>query len=145
MNFNFEVHTKIGRPIEEVFDSVVNPEKMSSYFAVGGVSGPMEQGKAISWKFDDTAFKQDMKIRKLVNNKEIVLDWFSEKGSKTNVTILFDKLADNKTLVTIAHSGYEDNQKGLEDSYSHCEGWTVMLSSLKGYMEHGINLGKDYW
>ncbi|MDA8144282.1 MAG: SRPBCC domain-containing protein [Thermoplasmatales archaeon] len=145
MNFKVEVHTKIGKPIAEVFDAVVNPEKVGIYFATGGVNAPMAEGRNISWKFKDISFEQDMKIRRLVENRKIELEWFTEEGKRTDVTITFDKISEDRTMITIVHSGYEENQKGLEDSYSHCEGWTVMLASLKVYLEHGIVLADSYW
>ena len=145
MNFKAEVHTKIGKPIAEVFDAVVNPEKVGIYFATGGVNAPMAEGRNISWKFKDISFEQDMKIRRLVENRKIELEWFTEEGKRTDVTITFDKISEDRTMITIVHSGYEENQKGLEDSYSHCEGWTVMLASLKVYLEHGIVLADSYW
>ena len=145
MNFKVEVHTKIGKPIAEVFDAVVNPEKVGIYFATGGVNAPMAEGRNISWKFKDISFEQDMKIRRLVENRKIELEWFTEEGKRTDVTITFDKISEDRTMITIVHSGYEENQKGLEDSYSHFEGWTVMLASLKVYLEHGIVLADSYW
>ena len=145
MNFKVEVHTKIGKPIAEVFDAVVNPEKVGIYFATGGVNALMAEGRNISWKFKNISFEQDMKVHRLVANKKIELEWFTEEGKKTDVTITFDKISEDRTMVTIVHSGYEENQKGLEDSYSHCEGWTVMLASLKVYLEHAIVLADSYW
>ena len=145
MNFKVEVHTKIGKPIAEVFDAVVNPEKVGIYFATGGVNAPMAEGRNISWKFKDISFEQDMKIRRLIENRKIELEWFTEEGKRTDVTITFDKISEDRTMITIVHSGYEESQKGLEDSYSHCEGWTVMLASLKVYLEHGIVLADSYW
>ena len=145
VNFKVEVHTKIGKPVAEVFDAVVNPEKAKTYFASGGVSAPMVEGGNVTWRFRGIEFQQNMKVRKLVENRKIELDWFTEEGKRTEVTITFDKIDEGRTMVTIQHSGYEENQKGLEDSYSHCEGWTVMLVSLKGYLEHGIVVTEDYW
>ena len=145
MNFKVEVHTKIGRPIAEVFDAVVNPEKAKAYFASGGVSAPMVEGGNVIWKFKGISFQQNMKVRNLVENRRIQLDWFTEEGKMTYVTITFDKINENRTMVTILHTGYEENLKGLEDSYSHCEGWTVMLVSMKGYLEQGVVVTEDYW
>ena len=145
MDLKVQVHARIKKPIREVFDAVVNPEKVESYFATGGASGPMKAGVSVSWKFEDISFVQKMKVIKLVENKEIQLEWFHEDGNRSKVQILFDKLSENETMVTIKHSGYKENERGLEDSYSHCEGWTVMLTSLKGFLEYGINISRGYW
>ena len=145
MDLKVQVHARIKKPVKEVFDAVVNPKKVESYFATGGVSGPMEEGLPVSWKFEGISFVQKMKVIKLVQNSEIHLDWFNEDGNISKVQILFEKLSENETMVTIKHSGYKENERGLEDSYSHCEGWTVMLSSLKGFLEFGVNIARGYW
>ena len=145
MKLEVQVHAKIRKPVVDVFDAIVNPEKVEGYFATGGVSGPMTAGSSVDWKFADISFVQKMKVTKLVKNSEIQLDWFHEDGNRSKVQILFDKLSENETMVTIKHSGYKENEKGLEESYSHCEGWTVMLVSLKGFLEYGINISKGYW
>lgn len=143
--YEFQVHTRIRKPVAEVFDAIVNPEKIGSYFATGGVSAPMKEGSTITWSFLEFPGNQPMSIRKLVKDKEIELDWIEDEGKKTDVLIKFEELGPQETLVTIKHSGHKEDESGLKDSYAHCEGWTVMLSSLKAYLEFGINIGKGYW
>ena len=42
MTLEFRVNGRIGRPVAEVFDAVVNPEKLSGYFTtIGGASAPL--------------------------------------------------------------------------------------------------------
>ena len=36
MELKFQVQTKIQKPVEEVFDAVHNPDKLSGYFTNGG-------------------------------------------------------------------------------------------------------------
>jgi len=41
MSLNIRVSGRIGRPVTDVFDAVVNPKKLSSYFTtVGGRARP---------------------------------------------------------------------------------------------------------
>lgn len=143
--YEFQVHAKIRKPVAEVFNAVINPDKMGSYFATGGVSVPMKEGSTITWSFLEFPGNQSMVIKKLVKDREIELDWLQEEGKKTEVLMKFEELNPHETLVTIKHSGHEEDETGLKDSYAHCEGWTVMLSSLKAYLEYGVNLGKGYW
>lgn len=143
--YGFQVHTKIRKPVSEVFDAVVDPQKMGSYFATGGVSASMKEGSTVTWRFLEFSGSQSARVKKLVEDKEIVLDWLQEEGQTTEVMITFEELGPQETLVSIKHSGYREDETGLKDSYAHCEGWTVMLSSLKGYLEYGINIGQGYW
>ncbi len=41
MKLEVQVHAKIRKPVVDVFDAIVNPEKVEGYFATGGVSGPI--------------------------------------------------------------------------------------------------------
>ncbi len=52
----------------------------------------------------------------------------------------FESLSADETLVSIVESGWWDTEKGREDSYLNCYGWTHLACCLKAYLEHGINL-----
>ena len=39
MVLRFTVQARIKKPINEVFDAVYNPKKLSKYFTTGGASG----------------------------------------------------------------------------------------------------------
>ena len=55
MNSNqLEITTQIQilKPILEVFEGIVNPEKMSNYF-ISKSSGRMEEGKTVTWHFPE--------------------------------------------------------------------------------------------
>ena len=50
MTLEFRVNGRIGRPVAEVFDAVVNPKKLSGYFTtIGGVSAPLVEGTTVTW------------------------------------------------------------------------------------------------
>ena len=41
---------QINKPVEEVFEAIVDPEKMTQYF-ISESTGRMETGATIIWKF----------------------------------------------------------------------------------------------
>jgi hypothetical protein len=45
MELKFKVHTKVQKPVQEVFAAVYEPAKLSGYFTTGGASGPLDEGK----------------------------------------------------------------------------------------------------
>ena len=53
MDLNFQVQTKIQKPVEEVFDAVYNPSKLSGYFTTGQASAPLVEGTTVQWAFAD--------------------------------------------------------------------------------------------
>ena len=47
MELRFTVQIKIQKPVNEVFDAVYNPKKLSGYFTTGGSDGPLDPGKTV--------------------------------------------------------------------------------------------------
>ncbi len=45
MEINFRVSGRIAKPVEEVFEAVADPNKLSKYFTTGGAKGRMETGR----------------------------------------------------------------------------------------------------
>ena len=61
---------QIQKPIDEVFDAIVNPEIMSNYF-IATSTGTMEEGKNLIWKFPEFDFECPVKVEKVENNKYV--------------------------------------------------------------------------
>ena len=148
MQLKFKVHTKIQKPVAEVFDGIRNPEKLSQYFTTGGASAPLDTNTTVMWDFADFPGAFPVRVKEVEPNKLIAFEWDAagESGSEKNmvcrVEITFEALSDHETLVSISESGWPETQKGLDLSYGNCMGWSQMLSALKAYLEYGINLRK---
>ncbi len=159
MELKFQVQTKIQKPVQEVFDAVYNPKKLSSYFTTGGSDGPLDEGKTVLWTFADIGGQSvtvPVKVRKMVPNKLIVFLWAASEGvydPKTGsvprpagydntVEMNFEALNDHETLLRIVEGSWRATQDGLLGSYGNCQGWTGMSFHLKAYLEYGINLRK---
>lgn len=141
MELKFQVHGKIARPVEEVFDAVYHPAKLSGYFTTGGASAPLNEGTTVTWDFADFPGAFPVKVREMKPERLIVLEWQAADGNyHTQVRIEFEPLDHQSTLVRISESGWKDTPEGLKSSYGNCMGWTQMLCCLKVYVEQGINL-----
>ena len=145
MELKFQVQTKIQKPVEEVFDAVCNPNKLSGYFTTGGAKGPLDAGTTVEWAFADNpgdeALKFPVKVSEVIQNELIVLGWEGAKGLDTRIEMQFE--ADGgDTIVRISETGWRETQSDLDSSYMNCFGWGQMLCCLKAYTEHGINLRK---
>ncbi len=147
MELRFEVQAKVKKPITEVFDAVYNPKKLSVYFANGGTSGPLDEGKSVTWKFAEFPGPFPVNVKKVIMNEKIVLEWANTKATKTLwVELSFEALDKHSTLVKIKESGWnKENQESLDESYSHCKGWMQMLCCLKVYVEDGRNLREFFF
>lgn len=143
MELKFQVQTKIQKPVEEVFDAVYNPDKLSKYFTTAGSSGPLDEGTTVMWSWHDYPGSHPVNVIKTVPNELIIFEWeVMSGGYNTRTEITFEALNDRETLVKITESGWEENEKGLKESYGNCFGWTQMICSLKAWVEYGINLRK---
>ena len=146
MDLKFQVQTKIQKPVEEVFDAVQNPTKLSGYFTNGGASAPLEEGATVEWAFADNPDEEKLafpvEVKQVIQNELIVLEWDGSPGRKTRVEMRFEADGPDETIVRIAESGWEENQDELDRSYGNCMGWSQMLSALKAYAEYGIDLRK---
>lgn len=139
MEFKFQVQTKILKPVSEVFEAVVNPEKLSGYFTKSAT--PMKEGGTATWQFQEVPEEFPVLIRQIVPNQLIVLEWESH-GTTTRVEMRFEPIDSNTTMLKISESGWPETEQGLKGSYDNCQGWTHMSLCLKAYVEYGINLRK---
>lgn len=150
MDLKFEVSGRIARPLEEVFEAVVNPEKLSGYFTTGGAKGRLETGATVTWDFADYPGAFPVYVAEVEKDKRIILHWdagdtAAEPGGEdgpyqTQVTMRFEALEDGRTLVTISEEGWRQTPEGLKSTLSNKGGWMHMLCCLKAWVEHGINL-----
>ena len=144
MELKFKVLIKIQNPIEDVFDAVHDPEKLSGYFTNGGASAPLNEGTTVQWAFADNPDEEKLSfpitVNKVIPNELIVFEWAGSTKAQTRVEIKFEKTGPQETLVKISESGWEASQEELDRSYLNCMGWSQMLSALKAFVDYGINL-----
>ncbi len=141
MNLKFEVSGRINRPVEDVFEAVADPAKLSSYFTTGGAKGRLETGATVTWDFHDFPGAFPVHVVEVEPNKRILLKWGGEDGSTaTLVTMRFEPTDDGRTIVSIAEEGWPSTEDGLKNSYGNCMGWSQMICAMKAWVEHGINL-----
>lgn len=145
MELRFQVHGRVARPIDEVFDAVRDPGKLSGYFTTGGASGPLEEGATVTWDFADFPGAFPVYVRKVDAPRLIVFEWPREGEEMTEVRIEFEPLDDGSTMVRISEGTWPESQEGLKQSYDNCMGWMQMLSCLKAYVEHGMNLREGFF
>jgi uncharacterized protein YndB with AHSA1/START domain len=147
MELTFTVSARISKPLHEVFEAVADPRKLSGYFTTGSAKGRLETGTTVSWDFHDFPGAFPVEVIKAEQDRQIILQWQAneegadEAGSyNTTVTISFEPIGDDRTLVSITENGWRETPAGLKASYGNCQGWSQMLCALKAYLEYGINL-----
>jgi uncharacterized protein YndB with AHSA1/START domain len=153
MELKFTVGGRIAKPVGEVFEAVVNPDHLSQFFTTGGAKGRIEPGAVVTWDFHDFPGAFPVRVVEVEKDKRIVLSWNAAEnaapagasGPRTTVTMTFEPLEANRTLVRIAEHGWSDTPEGLKASYGNCEGWTGMICAMKMWLEHGLNLRQGFY
>lgn len=151
MELKFRVAGRIAKPVSEVFEAVVDPQQLSRYFTTGGAKGRIETGATVTWDFHDFPGAFPVTVVEVVKDRKIVLKWEAHEGSpektgyETTVTMTFEPLGADRTLVSISEEGWRETPAGLKGSYGNCEGWTGALCAMKVWLEHGINLRDGFY
>lgn len=128
---------QIQKPVEEVFEGIVDPEKMTKYF-ISESSGRMETGKELKWKFPE--FPDEFPIKQIQTDPphSVSFVWDEE----TVVRIALEGQPDNSTVVRVTEDGKPYNEENLNWVIGNTEGWANFLACMKAYLEYGVQLRK---
>lgn len=137
MNLIAKATIQIQKPIEKVFEGIVNHEKMTKYF-ISESNGRMETGKELIWKFPEFPMEVPVKDIKIENNHSISFVWDKE----TVVKIMLEAQPDKSTVVKVTEDGKAYSEDNLKWAIGNTEGWANFLACMKAYLEYGIQLRK---
>ena len=132
---------KVLKPIEEVFEAIVDPEKMSGYF-ISSSTGRMKTGETLTWQFPEFDMEFPIRVKKVESPKYISYYWNDVDGTETLVEMTLKTLEDDSTFVSITEKARDNDEKGIQWYGRNTEGWANFLACLKAYLEYGINLRK---
>ncbi len=132
---------KILKPIEEVFEAIVDPNKMSGYF-IASSSGRMETGATLTWKFPEFDMEFPIRVKKVDSPDYISFYWDDIDGKEMLVELSLKGMEENSTFVAVTEKSRENDEKGIDWLKRNTEGWANFLACLKAYIEYGINLRK---
>lgn len=149
-DLSFTVSGRIARPREEVYEAVADPAQLSRYFTTGGARGRLKAGDDVVWDFADFPGAFPVTVVDDEPPHRIVIEWENEsttsEQSMTRVIFEFEPLdAGSRTLVTITERSWQPTPDGARAAFGNCEGWTGMLTALKAWLEHGINLREGFY
>ena len=134
------VALQISKPIDVVFEAIVNPDKMTNYF-ISKSSGLMEEGKELIWNFPEFNADYPIRVGKIENNKYISYYW-EVNEEELFVEISLESQKNGSTLVSVSEKSMLNNEEGLKWLSGNSFGWSNFLACLKAYLEYNINLRK---
>jgi uncharacterized protein YndB with AHSA1/START domain len=137
-----EINTslQISKPQAEVFEAIVDPEKMSCYFLAKG-SGRLEPGKELIWKFPEFDMEFPVRVDNVVKDQYVSFFWDSD-GIELLVEITLKPGKQESTIVGVTEKSRGNDEKGIAWLKGNTAGWANFLACLKAYLEYGINLRK---
>jgi uncharacterized protein YndB with AHSA1/START domain len=142
MEPTYRVQLKIRKFAPEVFDAIVNLEKLNGYF-VQTSSGPMTEGATVKWRFAEVPGEHDVQVRRVVKDQRIKFEWHAASGDyMISVDMTFEPLDAETTMVQISETGWRGTPEDAKSSHGNAGGWMHMMCCLKAYLEYGKNCGR---
>ena len=139
MNSKLTAKASIGiqKPVQEVFEAIINPEMMSNYFISKG-SGNLESGKEVQWEFPEFEGSFPVVIEEIRENEFVSFVWDPE----SLVEIKLERKSENDTVVHVTEKGHNPDDPGIKWAIGQSEGWANFLACMKAWLEYGIHLRK---
>lgn len=132
---------QVVKPVNEVFDAIVNPEKMKNYF-ISKSTGPMTEGTTVNWSFPEFEGSFPVRIGRMEKDQYISYHWDDEDGTETFVEMHLEEVEPGLTYIRITEKERNNDKAGINWLRRNTEGWANFLACLKAWLEYGINLRK---
>lgn len=140
MKLEINAAIQIQKPVNEVFEAIVDPAKMSNYF-ISQSSGRMEEGRHLVWRFPEFDMDAPVRCGKMEKDKYISFFWDMD-GTELMVEMTLETRENNSTLVRVTEKERDNDEAGIKWLKGNTEGWANFLACLKAWLEYGINLRK---
>ena len=134
-----KVQMLIRKPVEQVFEAVVDPAITSRFWFSKG-SGRLETGKQVRWDWEMYGFTAEVDVKEVEENRRILMEW-GGPDHPTSVEWTFEPKGQGRTFVTVKNWGFHgDTEKIVAQALDSTGGFSFVLAALKAYLEHGIEL-----
>jgi uncharacterized protein YndB with AHSA1/START domain len=138
MQVQVNVRERILKPINEVFEAIMDPTKMSRYFT-SSASGRLKAGTMVTWEFADVGAKIDVDVVEIQEDRRIVVE-AAMSGPKTRITMDFKADDPHITVLTINESDFPLDAEGVKRAMGQTAGWTYFLACLKANLQFSVDL-----
>lgn len=139
MPLSAKASIQIQKSSEEVFNAIIDPERMKHYFASG--SAKLTSGQTVDWWFPEFPDRFPVQVKEVIPNTSISFDWSGGVADMV-VEMKLDAQNDGSTVVRVEEHQMEFTPEGVKQLMQQTEGWANFLACLKAYLEYGIELRK---
>jgi uncharacterized protein YndB with AHSA1/START domain len=132
----------IRKPVAQVFEAFIDPAITARFWFTKG-SGRLETGKHLTWDWEMYAMSTEVDVREIQKERRILVEWSAYGG--TLIEWLFTPRGAEETFVSITHQGFKGTPEEMTAAaIGSTEGFTFVVSGLKAWLEHGIELNLVY-
>lgn len=133
---------QVLKPANEVFNAIVDPDKMKNYF-ISRSTGFMHEGAVLVWKFPEFDLEFPIAVGRIESDKYISFYWDGAMdGEQTFVEINLQAVADDITFISVTEKSKANNEAGIKWLKSNTAGWASFLACMKAWLEYGVHLRK---
>ncbi|EUJ52574.1 SRPBCC domain-containing protein [Listeria fleischmannii] len=121
----------IKKSVDAVFEAFINPEITTKFWFTKS-SGKLVKGEKITWEWEMYGVSDEISVLEIIPSSRIHI-----RDSNLKETIFeFETYSETETIVKIENGEFDQ----LSEIVDSTEGYTLVLSGLKAYLEHGIQL-----
>ncbi len=137
INPTVQAQMLVRRPIDEVFNSFVDPA-ITTRFWFTRSSGKLEPDAKVTWEWETYGVSADVHVKAIEPPTRILIEW---DEPATAVEWRFTSLGAESTLVQISNTGFQGTAEEIVGmALDSMGGFTLVLAGLKAWLEHGIAL-----
>jgi uncharacterized protein YndB with AHSA1/START domain len=138
MDVQVSIKDRVLRPVSEVFEAIVDPEKLAGFF-VSSATGSIKEGATVTWYFADVGGSISATVIRVIPDELISFQW-AASGVSARVDIMLEAINSSTTSVKIVEDGWPFDKQGVARALGQTQGWTDFLCSMKAYLYTGIKL-----
>jgi uncharacterized protein YndB with AHSA1/START domain len=121
---------------EKVWENLTKAENIKRYFTTEAKKDMDSPGEVL-WAWGDNAAL--LNVLEVTPLSRLFFEWngnLVDYKIRTEITL---KKVKNKTLVKISEKGWENDEKGIKNALSNCNGWSDFLNALRVFTEYKIS------
>jgi uncharacterized protein YndB with AHSA1/START domain len=132
----YKISMPIKGELEKVWNNLSKAENIKRFFTTDAKKDMDKPGEVL-WAWGDDAAL--IEVIESVPFEKIIIEW---NGNMVDYKIRTEfnlKKIKNKIVVRISENGWENDEIGIKNALSNCNGWSDFLNALKVYTEHKIS------
>jgi uncharacterized protein YndB with AHSA1/START domain len=121
----------IHKPVSTVFDAMVNPAVLESFW-LRKATGPLAEGAKVQWEFLVPGAHESVTVNEFVANEVIEYTW----SDGICVRMDFHSVENTSTRLSVTATGFH-GPDATAQAVNATEGFTIVLCDLKSLLESG--------